>query len=165
LAFSKRQNSEKDQVRSSPLQLVLADSTVYGFPGHFSNSVNQVDAKTGTLELQASFPNPTHNVLPGQFGRIRMRLDERKNVILVPQRAVQELQGLQSVLTVGSDNKVVARSVVVGDRYGDGWIIEQGVKAGERVIVEGLQKARPGAAVTTKLYQAPPVAATPHSGK
>ena len=162
LAFANRQNKEQDQVRSSPLQLVLADDRIYPYPGHFANAVNQVDAKTGTLELQATFPNPTHNVLPGQFGRVRVKLDEKRGVILVPQRAVQELQGLQSVLTVGEGNQVFARSVSTGDRIGERWIVEQGLKPGDRVIVEGLQKARPGSIVNPKPYQ-PPADSNPHT--
>lgn len=156
MEFSKRRNKDQDQVRNAPLQLVLADGSPYPHSGKFANAVNQVDAKTGTLELQATFPNPAHTVLPGQFGRIRLRLDEKKNVILVPQRAVQELQGLESVLTVGEGNKVFARSVVTGDRIGSRWIIEQGLKPDDRVIVEGLQKARPGTTVTVRPYQPGP---------
>ncbi len=156
MEFSKRQNKDQDQVRNAPLQLMLADGSVYPYSGKFANAVNQVDAKTGTLELQATFPNPSHTVLPGQFGRIRLRLDEKKNVILVPQRAVQELQGLESVLTVGEGNRVFARSVVTGDRIGSRWIIEQGLKPDDRVIVEGLQKARPGTTVTVRPYQPGP---------
>jgi membrane fusion protein, multidrug efflux system len=121
-----------------------------------------VDPKTGTLEVQVTFPNPKHTLLPGQFGRVRLRSSERKNVILVPQKAVQELQGLQSVLTVGPDSKVLVRSVVTGDRVGELWVIEQGLKAGDRVIVEGLQKVQPGAVVSPKPYQ--PAAGAPKQG-
>jgi membrane fusion protein, multidrug efflux system len=156
LAFSERQNAEQNEVRNGPLQLVLADDRIHPYPGHFANTVNQVDPRTGTLELQATFPNPAHTILPGQFGRVRLRLDEKKGVILVPQRAIQELQGLQSVLTVGEGNQVFARSVVMGERIGERWIVEQGLKPGDRVIVEGLQKARPGSIVNPKPYQPPP---------
>jgi membrane fusion protein (multidrug efflux system) len=135
------------------LQLILADSTVHPYPGRIENTVNQVDPKTGTLEIQTTFPNPQHTVLPGQFGRVRIRVNDRQNVILVPQKAVQELQGLQSVLAVGDDNKVLARSIVTSDRVGERWIVEQGLKPGDRVIVEGVQKARPGMVVNPKPYQ------------
>ena len=128
--------------------MILADGTTHANSGHYENTVNQVDSKTGTLELQAKFPNPGRNLLPGQFGRIRVQSDEKKNVILVPQRAVQEMQGLQSVMTVGPENKVLARSVVTGERVGERWIVEQGLKPGDRVIVEGLQRARPGVVVS-----------------
>jgi membrane fusion protein (multidrug efflux system) len=148
--------------RSLPLQLILGDNVVYPFDGRFQNTVNQVDPKTGTLEVQVTFPNPKHTLLPGQFGRVRLRSSERKNVILVPQKAVQELQGLQSVLTVGPDSKVLVRSVVTGDRVGELWVIEQGLKAGDRVIVEGLQKVQPGAVVSPKPYQ--PAAGAPKQG-
>lgn len=138
-----------------PLELVLADNTVYPFPGRVQNTVNQVDSKTGTLELQATFPNPQHTLLPGEFGRIRMTTREQKNAILIPQRAVQELQGLQSVFTVEADNKVVARAIVTGDRVGERWIVLEGLKPGDRVIVEGVQKVRPGATVNPQLAPAP----------
>jgi membrane fusion protein (multidrug efflux system) len=81
-------------------------------------------------------------------------MEDRRNVLLVPQRAVQELQGFQSVLTVGSDNKVMARSIVTGERVGERWIVLQGLKPGDRVIVEGLQKAMPGSVVDPKSYNA-----------
>jgi membrane fusion protein (multidrug efflux system) len=140
---------------SWPLQLILSDGTVYGRAGRLENTANQVDPKTGTLELQATFPNPERAMLPGQFGRVRVQSSRRHDVILVPQKAVEELQGLQSVLTVGPDNKVVARSVVTGDRVGELWIVEQGLRPGDRVVVEGLQKARPGTIVNPQPYSAP----------
>jgi membrane fusion protein (multidrug efflux system) len=145
LAFKRR--PDQDETKARPLQLILADGQIHPHPGHYENTVNQVDPKTGTLELQAKFPNPQRNLLPGQFGRVRLKSDEKKNVILVPQRAVQEMQGLQSVLTVGPGNKALARSVVTGERVDERWIIQQGLKPGDRVIVDGLQRARPGAVV------------------
>ena len=81
---------------------MLADGSEFPYKGRIQNTLNQVDPKTGTLELQATFPNPQHTLLPGQFGRVRVTTELRKNVILVPQRAMQELQGLQSVFTVGA---------------------------------------------------------------
>ncbi|WP_080508108.1 efflux RND transporter periplasmic adaptor subunit [Bryobacter aggregatus] len=143
------------QLNKLPLELVLADNSIHPYPGKIQNTVNTVDPKTGTLELQATFPNPKHNLLPGQFGRIRLRADDRKNALLVPQRALQELQGSQSVMTLSNDNKVQVRSVVTAERVGDRIIILQGLKDGDRVIVEGLQKARPGAVVAPEPYQAP----------
>jgi membrane fusion protein (multidrug efflux system) len=156
LNFQGRTEKDKNLARTSPFELVLANGTVHPHKGHFENTLNQVDSKTGTLELQATFPNPQHNLLPGQFGRVRIASTERKNVILVPQRAVQEMQGLQSVITVGADNKAVARSVVTGERVGERWIIQQGLKPGDRVVIEGLQKARPGSVVNTQPYQPGP---------
>ena len=115
------------------------------------DATNQVDSKTGTLELQATFPNPKHELLPGQFGRIRVRVREQRNALLIPQRAVQELQGAQSVYTVGPGNKAEARSVVLGERAGSDWIVEQGLKPGDRVIIDGLMTLRPGAPVAPQL--------------
>jgi membrane fusion protein, multidrug efflux system len=142
--------SARPATADTPLELVLADGKVYPYPGHIQNALNQVDQKTGTLEMQATFPNPNHNLLPGQFGRVRYLNEQRSGALLVPQRAVQELQGLQSVLVVSSDNKVVARSVIPSDRVGDQWVIAQGLKAGDRVIVEGTMKVRPGMPVTAQ---------------
>jgi membrane fusion protein (multidrug efflux system) len=142
--------------QSAPLQLLLADGTVHAHEGRFENTVNQVDPRTGTLEVQATFPNPQHSLLPGQFGRIRVQSAEKKDAVLVPQKAVQELQGLQSVLAVDQDNKVLVRAVVTSDRIGDRWIVEQGLKPGDRVIVEGVQKAFPGTVVAPQPYQPPP---------
>jgi membrane fusion protein (multidrug efflux system) len=129
------------------LQLVLSDGKPFPHEGRIEGTVNQIDAKTGTIELQATFPNPEGTLLPGQFGRIRMKTGQRSNVILIPQKAVQEMQGSQSVLTVGADNKVVAQPVVTGERVEENWIVLQGLKLGERVIVEGVQKAIPGSVV------------------
>jgi len=150
-----QQRASNGNAHSMPLQLILGGNTGQPLEGRFENSVNQVDARTGTLEMQATFPNPRHTILPGQFGRVRVRVDDQKSAMLVPQKAVQELQGLQSVLTVGPDNKVLARSIVTGDRVAEMWVVHQGLKPGDRVIVEGLQKARPGAVVSPQPYRSP----------
>lgn len=137
--------------RTLPIQLVLSDGSVHPEPGRIENTLNNVNTRTGTMEVQARFANPGHTLLPGQYGRVRLRVAERSNALLVPQKAVQELQGLQSVLTVDTENKVQVRSIVTGDRVDDRWVVEQGLKPGETIIVDGLQKARPGAAVTPVL--------------
>ena len=125
------------------------------YRGRIENTLNSVNTKTGTLEVQATFRNPNHSVLPGQSARVRVRTAERRHALLVPQRAVQELQGQQSVLTVGPDSTVHARSVVTGDRVDERRIVEQGLRPGEAVIVDGLQKIRPGARVTPRAYADP----------
>lgn len=140
--------------RTLPIELVLSDGTVHPAPGRIENTLNGVNTRTGTMEVQARFGNPAHSVLTGQFGRVRLRMAERKNALLVPQKAVQELQGLQSVLTVADDNTVQVRGIVTSDRIGDQWIVEQGLKPGETVIVDGIQKVRPGATVKTTPYAA-----------
>jgi membrane fusion protein (multidrug efflux system) len=137
----------------SALALILADNTEFPQKGRIQNTLNQVDAKTGTLELQASFPNPQHTLLPGQFGKVRVETQLRRNVILVPQRAIQQLQSEQTVMTVGSSNVVELRAITTAERVGENWIVEQGLKPGDRVIVEGQLKVRPGARVTPRPYQ------------
>lgn len=141
--------------RTIPIELLLSDGTAYGQPGHIENTLNGVNTRTGTMEVQASFRNPAGTILPGQFARVRLRIAERRDAMLVPQKAVQELQGQQSVLTLGADQKVEVRSVVTGERVDRRWIIERGLMPGDTVIVEGLQKARPGTEVTPRAY-APP---------
>jgi membrane fusion protein, multidrug efflux system len=135
-----------------PIDLVLNDSTVPPYHGRIENTLSSVNIKTGTLEVQASFRNPDHFVLPGQFVRVRVRTGERSDTVLVPQRAVQELQGQRSVLVVGPDNTVRAQTIVTGDRVDQRWIVEQGLKVGDLVIVDGLQKVRPGARVTSRAF-------------
>jgi membrane fusion protein (multidrug efflux system) len=155
--YLKRGGSEG--LRHTPLELLLADNSVFASKGRIENSTNEVDPKTGTLELQATFANPKHVLLPGQFGRIRLEVRKQQDALLVPQRAVEELQGAQSVLTVGDGNKAQARSVVLGERAGADWIVEQGLKPGDRVIVDGLMTLRPGAPIAPQPYHAPPAEA------
>jgi membrane fusion protein, multidrug efflux system len=132
------------------LQLILADGSVYSHPGHFSFADRQVDVKTGTLRLQGLFPNPGNILRPGQFARVRAITTVRRGALLVPQQAVTELQGNYQVAIVGTDNKVQIRPVKVGERSGRDWIIEEGIKPGERVVAEGVQKVRAGLTVIPK---------------
>ncbi len=145
LSFTK--NLGSDGLRHAPLELLLADNSTYPLQGHVQNASNQVDSKTGTLEIQATFPNPRRELLPGQFGRIRVKVRERQDALLVPQRAITELQGSQSVYTVGPGDKAEARNVVLGERSGADWVVEQGLRPGDRVILDGLMTLRSGAAV------------------
>lgn len=135
------------------LTLVLADGCEFPGAGRIENALNQVDPKTGTMELQARFPNPKHTLLPGQFGRVRVRVAEQKGALVVPQRAVQQLQSMQTVYTVGADNNVQMRAVVTGERVGTSWIVQQGLQPGDRVIVEGQLKVRPGIRVQPQPYR------------
>jgi membrane fusion protein, multidrug efflux system len=147
-----------------PLRLILADNSEFPSKGQIADSLNQVDPKTGTLELQASFPNPQRRLLPGQFGRVRVQVDEKKNALLVPQRAVQQLQNMQTVYAVGPDNKVQARAVTTAERVGELWVIDQGLKPGDRIVVEGQLKVRPGALVQPMPYRPTADAVKPKSG-
>ncbi len=138
----------------SPLTLILADNSEFPEKGRIENTLNQVDPKTGTLETQASFPNPKHTLLPGQFGKVRVETEVRRNVVLVPQRAIQQLQNIQTVYTLSAANKVELRPISTAERSGDDWIVTQGLKPGDRVIVEGQLKVRPGMAVHPEPYRA-----------
>jgi membrane fusion protein, multidrug efflux system len=144
---------ERQKNHVLPVTMVLADGSQFPHTGQIRNNVNQLDMKTGTLEIQCTFPNPEHIILPGQFGRVRVLKQHARNVIVVPQRAVQELQSMQSVFTVGPDNKAQVRNIVTGDRVGDNWIVTQGLKPGDQVIVEGVQKIRPGSPVQPLPYK------------
>lgn len=150
LAWARR---GRDAAANVPVTLVLSDGTEFPYQGKIENTLNQVDPKTGTLELQARFPNPQHTLLPGQFGRVRIEVDQRKNALLVPQKAVQQLQNMQTVYSVGPDNKAVARVVTMGPRVGEMWIVEQGLNAGDRIIVDGQLKVRPGSTVQPSPYK------------
>ena len=149
LAFKKR-----GSLSQSALTLILADNSEFPQKGYIANTLNQVDPKTGTLEMQASFPNPVGTLLPGQFGKVRVETELRKGVILVPQRAIQQLQNMQSVYTVSPNNHVELRMITTAERTGDNWIVTQGLKAGDRVIVEGQLRVRPGMGVNPKPYRA-----------
>ena len=139
---------------SPPLELILADGTVYPSKGHALYTDRQVDITTGTIRVVSAFPNPKNFLRPGQFGRVRASTYTRTGALLVPQRAVIELQGSYQLAVVGSDNKVSVRIVKVGERVGNEWIIDSGVKTGEMVIVEGVQKVRDGSSVNPKLLTA-----------
>jgi membrane fusion protein, multidrug efflux system len=129
--------------RGVGFELLLSDNTVYEQQGRFSVLDRTVDPKTGTIKVRASFPNASNRLRPGQFARLRVAAEEVADAILVPQVAVQELQSAKYVLVVGSDNKISQRTVKVADRYEDSYIVTEGLKAGERVVVEGVQKVRP----------------------
>jgi len=139
------------------VQLLLADGTIHPETGRLEAVERAVDPTTGTLAVQITFPNPSRLLRPGQYGRARFESEVKKDALLVPQRAVQELQNLYSLAIVGADNKVEFRSVKVGPRVDGLWVIEEGVKPGEKVVVEGLQRIRDGAVVSPKA--AAPVAA------
>jgi membrane fusion protein, multidrug efflux system len=134
----------------TPIELILADGTTLPHKGYLDAVERNIDTTTGTLSLQVKFPNPDQLVRPGQYGRARFESDLKKGALLVPQRAVQELQSIYSVAVVGADNKVSFRNVKVGPREGSLWVIAEGLNAGDRVVVEGLQKVREGAVVSPK---------------
>ena len=130
-----------------PLELVLADGSVFPHKGKMVFVDRAVDIKTGTLTGIAEFPNPNAALRPGQFGRVRASIETAENAILIPKRAVQEIQGMQTVLVVGADNMVALRTIKPGESVGPLLVVHDGLKPGERVIVDGVQKARPGTKV------------------
>ncbi len=132
---------------AAELELILADGSVFPHKGKMIIADRAVDLKTGTLSLIAEFPNPNALLRPGQFGRVRLAATVAENALLVPQKAVTQMQSANVVYVVGSDNKVALRTITIGDRVGQDYIVLDGVKAGERIIVEGIQKARPGSTV------------------
>jgi membrane fusion protein (multidrug efflux system) len=134
----------------SGIQLTLADGTLYSQTGTIGPVDRAVNSSTGTLGVQLYFPNPDNVLRPGQYGRARVLLETKAGALLVPQRAVQELQNLFSVAVVGSDGKVAFRNVKVGPRVDSLWVIEDGLKPGEKVVAEGLQSVRDGMTVRTK---------------
>jgi membrane fusion protein, multidrug efflux system len=147
LKYQRLKDQGKLRGREADLELLMADGSAFPQKGRFIIADRAVDLKTGTLSLVAEFPNPKALMRPGQFGRVRLAATVAENALLVPQKAVTEIQSTKVVYVVGSDNKVAVRSVTLGDRVGSDYIITDGLKAGERIIVEGLQKVRPGAVV------------------
>ncbi len=148
----------------APLELTLADGSVYPERGTFSLADRQVDLRTGTITMQSQFPNPENILRPGQYAKIRVAAETRKGAMLVPQQAVQQLQGSNQVAVVGADNKVDIRAVKVGEQVGNLWIITQGLKPGERVVVEGVQKVKAGMAVNPKSSAVEPTPAQAVAG-
>jgi len=143
--------------RQLPLQLILTDGSAYEHTGSISFADREVNPATGAIRIAGVFPNPNNLLRPGGYGRIRVAVKTQPGALLVPQRAVTELQGAHQVAVVGDDGKVSIRPVTVGDRVGKLWIVTEGLKPGERVVVDGLQKVKDGAAV--KAMPAPDEAA------
>jgi membrane fusion protein, multidrug efflux system len=149
LEYARRSAERKTAERAEiPFQLLLADGSVHPYPGKLVFVDRNVDPQTGTILLEASFPNPERIVRPGQYARVRAAVDLKKDAVLVSQRSIQELQGIFNVAVVKPDDTVDIRMVTPGERTGNLWVIDAGLKSGERVIVEGLQKVRPGVKVT-----------------
>jgi RND family efflux transporter MFP subunit len=130
-----------------PLELTLSNGARYPHQGSLIFADRQVDSQTGTIRMVASFPNPGNVLRPGQFGRVRALTEMHRAALLVPQRAVSELQGRYQIAAVGPNNKITIRGVQVGDRIGEMWVLNSGVAAGDRVVTEGIDKVRDGMAV------------------
>jgi membrane fusion protein (multidrug efflux system) len=149
------ESNRYERLRQLEMELILADGTVYPHPGKTYAVDREVGATTGALRVEALFPNPDYSLRPGQFARIRLKFDVEHGALLIPQRAVGELQGSFQVAVVKSDDKIHIQPVTVGERTGSMWIIKEGLQPTDRVVVEGIQKVREGTLVTTTNYVAP----------
>jgi membrane fusion protein (multidrug efflux system) len=155
--FAKLFSTESDRyerLRQLEIDLILTDGTVFPHKGKIYAADRQIGLTTGALRVEALFPNPGNSLRPGEFARVRVKLDLKKDSLLVPQRAVSELQGSYQVAVVEADNKVHIQPVKVGERTGNLWVIEEGLRPGQRVVVEGIQKIREGMTVTTTNFVA-----------
>ncbi|HEY3855353.1 MAG TPA: efflux RND transporter periplasmic adaptor subunit [Verrucomicrobiae bacterium] len=156
-AFAKKSANEEDmyaRFRNLPIQLILSDGSVYPLPGKNDAADRSVGSTTGALRLEALFPNPNHTLRPGEFGRVRLKIEEVHNALLVPQLAVSELQGIRQVCVVDDASKAHIVPVQAGERYGEMWVITEGLKPTDRVVVEGLQKVKDGISVIVSNYVA-----------
>ena len=150
MEYQRRGEERRKAGNAVPLkfELVLSDGSVHPYKGDLVFVDRAVEGQTGTMLVEIAFPNPGGVVRPGQFGRVRVAINEKKNAILVPQRAVTELQGVYSVAVVKADDTIDLRMVKAAERIGNDWVIDSGLKAGEKIVVEGVQKVRAGTKVT-----------------
>lgn len=163
LSFARRHQAAvaSGRMPRRPVQLLLADGSLHPHEGRFDFADRAINPQTGTLTLRAVFPNPDHVIRPGMTGRVRVIYDVVDQAIVIPQKAVTEMLGKQFVSVVAADSKVEQRAVTTGDRMGDMWLIDSGLKAGETVVVEGVQKVRPGAVVKPVPLASPAVTPGP----
>jgi membrane fusion protein (multidrug efflux system) len=136
------------------IEMILADGSVYPHKGQFAFADRQVDVRTGTIRVTVLFPNPSNLLRPGQFARLRAEMEVKKGALAVPQRAVSEVQGRYLAAVVGPDNKVSVKPVKAGVRFGQLWVIDEGLQAGQKVVAEGTQKVRDGMVVSPKPFDA-----------
>ena len=163
LRFAKRieeANTSGKEREPVPLTLILADGSAYKETGRFNVAGLDVTATTGTIEMQALFPNPNNFLRPGQFAKVRAATDTLPGALLVPQRAVTDLQGTRQVAVVGADDKVSIKRVTLGPASGSDYVVSEGLAPGDRVIIEGAQKVRNGMLVKPETA---PVAGKPES--
>ncbi|HSM22619.1 MAG TPA: efflux RND transporter periplasmic adaptor subunit [Rubrivivax sp.] len=167
ITYTRRLNAASRSGRApvQPVQLLLADGSLYAQLGKFDFADRAVNPATGTLTLRAVVPNPDDLLRPGMTGRLRVTYDVVENAIVIPQKAVTELLGRAFVSVVGEGGQVEQRPVKTGDRIGDQWLIAEGLRAGETVVVEGVQKARPGSVVKPMPLSAPVAPAAPAAQK
>src|SRR5438477_9604092 len=155
--ISRHPNPDERQryVNSLEFELILGNGSVYPQKGKFYALDRSLDVRTGSIRYEVTFPNPENGLRPGQFGKVRFVADMKKGALVIPQEAVSELQGSYQVVVVGEDNKASIRPVKLGERSGPMWEVLEGLKPGDRVIVQGIQKVRPGSSVTVKDWTPP----------
>ena len=146
------EGAQQTAIENLRLELILADGSTYVHPGKYFFADRQVNESTGAIRIAGVFPNPGNILRPGGYGKVRAVVRIQQGALLVPQRAVSELQGGYQVAIVDGDNKVSIRPVKVGDRIGNQWVIAEGLKPGERVVAEGVQKVRPGLQVNPRPF-------------
>ncbi|MCH8034336.1 MAG: efflux RND transporter periplasmic adaptor subunit [Bacteroidetes bacterium] len=153
-AINKNKELKKAERREPNLELILSDGSVHNHKGKVEFLDRDVDPTTGSILVQASFPNPEGLIRPGQFARINASVRTIKNGILIPQRSVMELQGIHNVYVINDENKVELRRIIVGPTIDSFWLVDEGLNNGERVVYEGLQKVKPGMTVIPVLTKA-----------
>ena len=155
--ISRHPNPDERQryVNSLEFELILGNGSVYPQKGKFYALDRSLDVRTGSIRYEVTFPNPENGLRPGQFGKVRFVADMKKAALVIPQEAVSELQGSYQVVVVGEDNKASIRPVKMGERLGPMWEVLEGLKPGDKVIVQGFQKVRPGSSVTVKDWTPP----------
>jgi membrane fusion protein (multidrug efflux system) len=161
LNFAKQfltESNRYERLRQLEIELILADGTAYPLKGRIYAADRQISPTTGALKVAALFPNPNAALRPGEFGRVRVKFDVASGALLVPQKAVIELQGSYQVAVVEAENKIRIQPVRVGERSGTLWIIQEGLHPGQRVVVEGIQKVREGMIVNPTNAPPEPVA-------
>jgi membrane fusion protein (multidrug efflux system) len=151
--YMRFRREKSGQAAGRSLQLILGDGTEYPLRGRALLVNREVDTRTGTIQVRAEFPNPGNVLRPGQYARIRAATELRKSALLIPQQSVSELQGVYQVGVVASDNKVTIKTVTLGPQFGDMWIVESGLQAGENVVVDGLQRLKSGMVVAPTHYK------------
>jgi membrane fusion protein, multidrug efflux system len=162
--YLQTQEARKRQVGKVPLDLILADGSTFPQKGEFAFADRQVDVRTGTIRVATTFQNPDHLLRPGQFARIRAQMGLKKNALLIPQRAVTEVQGRYLVAVVGAENKVAIKQVKAAERYGQLWVIDEGLQAGDKVVAEGTQKVKDGMVLNPKPFE-PEAQSKPEEGQ
>jgi membrane fusion protein (multidrug efflux system) len=153
--YLKSTESRKDRSNVTTLELILADGSTFPHKGKITFADRQIDPKTGTIKVATLFPNPGNLLRPGQFAKVRALLGVERNALLVPQRAVTDMQGKLMVAVVGRDSKVSIRTVEAGQRVGQLQVISKGLNPGEKIVAEGVQKVKEGMPVSPKPFALP----------